>query len=279
MTDKPLTTGFAPVHNGELYYEDAGTGEPVLFIHAGVADSSMWDNQFQLFSKYYRVIRYDTRGFGRSRTGTTEFSNRQDITDLLDHLGVEKAAIIGISRGGQISVDFTIEHPERVSALISVAAGVGGFDFKPGKDEKSLREQDLFSRMEELYEKEAFDELAELEVHAWADGPSQPEGRAPAHIRDYVRRIVTANYSRQDGTPTAQPLDPPSANRLGEIKVPTLVLVGEFDELATIEMSKKLEKDIPNARRVVIPGTAHLLPMEKSEIFNDLVLSFLSEVL
>src|SRR4030043_1356613 len=194
MNTNSPASGFAPVHNGSLYYEVAGSGQPVLLIHAGVADSSMWDAQFHLFSQDYRVIRYDTRGYGKSRTETTEFSNRQDILDLFKHLEVEKAAVIGISRGGQIAIDSTLEHPECVSALVPVAAGVSGFDYQPDAREKAWRESELFSHMDELWERNAFDELADLEVHVWVDGPSQPVGRAPSQIRNYVHKIVRSNY-------------------------------------------------------------------------------------
>ena len=148
--------------NGELYFEVAGSGKPVLFIHAGVADCRMWDAQFTLFSQYYRVIRYDMRSYGKSHTETTEFSNRQDIVDLFKFLQVEQASLIGISRGGQIAIDFTLEHPEYVSALIPVAAGVSGFDHPPDDSEKARHEFELFTHMDELWEKNAFDELAEF---------------------------------------------------------------------------------------------------------------------
>ena len=81
-TTQLATSGFVPVYNGSLYYEVAGSGRCVLLIHAGVADCTMWDAQFILFSQSYRVIRYDSRGFGRSYSDTTEFSNRQDILDI-----------------------------------------------------------------------------------------------------------------------------------------------------------------------------------------------------
>jgi pimeloyl-ACP methyl ester carboxylesterase len=276
MDTTQLISGFAPVFKGHLYYEVAGSGHPVLFIHAGVTDCSMWNDQFNFFSQYYRVIRYDTRGFGKSRTETTEFSNRQDILDLFKHLGIERACVIGLSHGGQISIDFTLEHPECVSALIPVAAGVSGYDYQPNESEKSRLEFELFTHMDELWENNAFDELANLEVHVWADGPSQPVGRASSQIRDYIHRIVRANYTRQDGQATAQPLLPPAANRLGEIHVPTLILVGEYDTTGTLAMADKLEKDIHGARMMIFPGTAHMLPMEQSGKFNDVVLNFLN---
>lgn len=270
-------SGFAPVHNGSLYYEVAGSGQPILLIHAGVADSSMWDDQFNLFSQNCRVIRYDTRGFGKSRTENTEFSNRQDIVDLFSLLGIERACVIGISRGGQIAIDFTLEHPERVSALITIAAGVSGYEYQAGDNEKAIQEVEIFNHMDELWEKNAFDELADLEAHVWADGPSQPVGRASPQIRAYLRKIVRANYTRQDGQVTAMPLSPPAVNRLGEIHIPTLILVGEFDSLASIEVADYLKKEITGTQKMVFPATAHMIPMEQPTKFNEIVLDFLKE--
>jgi 3-oxoadipate enol-lactonase len=279
MIANHFLSGFAPVFRGQLYYEVAGSGHPVLFIHAGVADCSMWDDQFDFFSQYYQVIRYDTRGFGKSHTESTEFSHQQDILDLFKHLGVERACVIGISRGGQIAIDFTLEHPECVSALIPVAAGVSGFDYQPKENEKAKHEFELFTHMDELWERNAFDELADLEVHVWADGPSQPVGRASPKIREYIYKIVRTNYTRQDGQATAQPLSPPAAIRLGEILVPTLVLVGEYDTIGTLAMADKLGKEIQGARKMVFPHTAHMLPLEEPARFNEVVLNFLKKEL
>ena len=272
-----LTTGFAPVHNGSLYYEVAGSGKPVLLIHAGVADCSMWDNQMAELSKKYRTIRYDARGYGQTRTETTQFSNRQDILDLFKHLGVEKAAVIGISRGGQIAIDFTIEHPECVSALVAVAAGISGYEYSANDDPQAKREFELFNRMDELWDKKAWQELADLQVWVWADGPSQPEGRADLKVRSYMRDKILFDLTRQDGEATPVPLKPPAINRLGEINQPTLIMVGEYDTRDTLAVADELECRIPNNRKVGIPGVAHMIPMEKPDIFNKLVLEFLEE--
>ncbi|NJD60606.1 MAG: hypothetical protein C3F13_17645 [Anaerolineales bacterium] len=277
MEQNNFTSGYAPVNHGELYYEVAGSGQPVLLIHAGVADLKMWDGQFDLFSRSYRVIRYDTRGYGRSRTENTEYSNRQDILDLFSHLGVDQASIIGVSRGGQIAIDFTIEHPERVSALVPVAAGISGFEFQPDDSEEAQHENELFIRMDDLWQKKAFDELAELEAHVWADGPSQPVGRAAEKIRAYVRNTVRSNFSRQDGQATPIPLFPPAYARLGEIRQPTLVLIGEYDSTGAKAAAAELECQIPQARMVGIPHAAHMIPLEQPAKFNELVLAFLKE--
>src|SRR5690349_8638123 len=113
-TDTQTTRDYLPVEGGQLYYEVTGAGHPLVLIHAGVADLRQWDEQVAAFAPHYRVIRYDTRGFGKTRTEPVAFSNRQDLYELLTHLGVEKAYLIGNSRGGQIAFDFTLEHPEMV---------------------------------------------------------------------------------------------------------------------------------------------------------------------
>ncbi len=272
-------SGFAPVFRGSLYYEVAGSGKTILLIHAGIADCTMWAEQFDLLSQSYQVIRYDARGYGRSRTDTTEFSNRQDILDLFKHLGVNEACIIGISRGGQIAIDFTIEHPECVTALVPVAAGISGYEFQPGDDPKAIQEEQFFSHMDDLWDKKAWDELADQAVHAWGDGLSQPVGRASAHIRDYIHKNVKENFARSDGQATPIKLDPPAIKRLSEIKQPTLIIIGEYDTCATQAAADELECQIPLSRKVGIPGVAHMIPMERPDLFNQVVSDFLKEVL
>ena len=274
-----LLSGYAPVYKGNLYYEVSGSGKPVLLIHAGVADCSMWEAQLAEFGAQYKVIRYDTRGNGRTRTENTQFSNRQDILDLFNHLGVEKAAIIGISRGGQIAIDFTIEHPEFVSALVVIAPGISGYEYQAGDDPQAKQEYELYNRMDELWEKKAWEELADLQVRVWADGPAQPEGRADKKLRSYMREKILADLHRRDGKATPIPLSPPAINRLGEINQPTLTLIGEYDSCAAQAVVDELECRLPNNRKVGIPGTAHMIPMEKPDTFNKLVLEFLKEEL
>lgn len=109
--------GYAPVHNGELYYEASGEGHPLVLLHAGIADHTMWDAHAPVFAQRFRVIRYDARGYGRSHTQDTEFSDWQDLEDLLDYLQTPAAHLIGISRGGSTAIDFALQHPERGASV------------------------------------------------------------------------------------------------------------------------------------------------------------------
>ena len=94
--------GTLETNGAQIAFEVEGTGEPVVLIHAGVADLRMWDDQVAALRDSYRLIRYDTRGFGRTETDAVEFSNRADIAALLDHLGEASAHVVGLSRGGRI---------------------------------------------------------------------------------------------------------------------------------------------------------------------------------
>src|SRR5918992_5406903 len=121
-------SGFIDVEGAKLYFEAEGSGSPVVLIHAGVAHLRMWDAQVAAWRDRHRVIRYDTRGFGRTLTEDVPYSNAADLASVMDHLGVEKAHIIGLSRGAMIALDFAVEQPERVKSLVWVAGGLRGLD-------------------------------------------------------------------------------------------------------------------------------------------------------
>ncbi len=267
-------TGFAAVEGGRLYYEVAGTGPALVLVHAGVADCRMWDEQFEVFAARYRAIRYDTRGFGKTTSEDVSFSNRQDIVDLLGHLGVERTAILGLSRGGQIAIDFTLEHPEMVTALIAVAAGVSGFESPPTEAEMAL-----FTEYERLEKGKAYDELTDFEVRVWGDGPNQPTPRADVRVRERLREMIANNYRLHHEELQPRVLEPPAVNRLGEIRVPTLVLWGDLDFSEVEKAMTFLTESIKGAQHVIFPGAAHMVNMEQPERFNAVVLDFLAQSL
>ena len=259
---------------GPLYYEVAGEGHPLLLVHAGIADHRMWDDQWEEYSRLYRVIRYDTRGFGGTPIPDRPYNNRQDIYDLLAHLGVSKTYIVGVSRGGQIATDFTLEHPDMVAALVVVGAGIGGMVDGPEPTPEELR---AFEEMDEAESKEDWERVAGIDVRVWVDGFGRPGGRGDERVREKVRQMCLENYRRPQGSGQPVVLDPPAAGRLSEITVPVLVLVGEYDTSGAQANADALASGIPGARKVVIEGTAHVPNMERPDQFNKLVLGFLRE--
>lgn len=270
-------TGYVDVAGGRLYYEVAGTGHPLVLLHADVADHRMWDGQFGVFARQYRVVRLDKRGFGKTTSTTTTFSYRQDIVDLLAHLGIERTAILGLSNGGGQALDFTLEHPELVDALIVVAGGVGGFNFESFTPTEV--EQQLYEEYEALQRSHDTAGLVEAGIRMFGDGPGQPEGRAAASVRERLREMMTDNYRLHPEELQPEPLEPPAFARLGEIRVPTLVMLGGLDETVTTDMMNLLAERVAGARQVVFPDTAHMLNMEQPERFNAVVLDFLASAL
>lgn len=124
-------TGFADVNGTRLYYEIAGSGHPLVFIHGNTLDTRMWDDQFEVFSQQYRVLRYDIRGFGQSAVPTTEpYTHPADLRALMTHLGIDHAHIIGLSLGGAIAINFAVTYPESTDTFITVDAGLSGYQWQ-----------------------------------------------------------------------------------------------------------------------------------------------------
>jgi 3-oxoadipate enol-lactonase len=264
-------TGYLDVAGGRLYYEVTGAGHPLVLLHADVADSREWDEQFAVFARQYRVVRLDKRGFGKTTSATATFSPRQDILDLLDHLGIERTVILGLSNGGALALDFTLEHPERVAALIVVAGGVSGHQESATEDE--LR---LFGKYTTLQEAHDTAGLIDLGVHVWGDGPAQPEGRMDGRARERLREMLADNYRLHPEELQPQALEPLAIERLHEVRVPTLVMLGGLDFTGTINTMNLLADRVTGAQKVVFPDTAHMVNMEQPERFNTVVLDFLA---
>jgi pimeloyl-ACP methyl ester carboxylesterase len=266
---------FADVGGKELWYDEAGSGPALVLTHAGVADSTMWDELVPALAERHRVIRYDLPGYGRSKLRPGPWSHVDDLRGLLDRLGVERAALVGLSHGGRVDLEFTLEHPERVEVLVLVAPGLPEHDWS-AEAERADEEE------ERLFEAGDLEGAAEVNLRMWVDGPRRGPDAVP-EIRERVRAMVLRSFelyreALAEGEPgPVAKLDPPATARLGELDVPTLVVYGDADTPDIVEISERLAEGIPGARKVVIPDVAHMLPMERPEEFARLVLDFLAE--
>jgi pimeloyl-ACP methyl ester carboxylesterase len=248
----------------ELWFEAAGDGPPLVLVHAGICDARMWDDLVGPLAREHRVVRYDMRGYGRSGAVTSAYSPSGDLVSVLDALGIERAAVCGVSFGGAVALEAAAAHPERVAALVAVCCAV---DWSNVPD-------DLVARIEEADaagEAGDLDRAVELELRIWVDG----EGRAEpvdADVRERVRvmnrrALELAAQSAAD----AMWLDPPVAERLGEIACPTLVVAGEHDVAFMIESCRRIAAAVPGARLAVMDGVAHLPPLERPAEFLALL--------
>lgn len=263
-----IESGYLETNAGRIYYKVAGAGSPFVMLHAGIAHSAMWDLQFEYFARSYRVIRFDQRGFGKTVTLTKEFNRRDDLRALLDHLNVERAILMGCSLGGGVALDFTLEHPDRVSALILIAAGISGTE-PPAEIVKQWEAQDEAFRAGDL------ERVVDLELAMWVDGPGRALGSPDAAVRARVREMELDNLQIDTEDYRSAQLKPPANGRLHEIRVPTLVMVGSADQPFTVKTARRLAREIPGAQFLDIANTAHVPNMERADEVNGRVEEFL----
>jgi 3-oxoadipate enol-lactonase len=273
--------GIAEVNGTTLYYEVAGAGHPFVLVHGHLLDRRSWDDQFAVFAQHYRVIRYDQRGFGDSGliTPGEVYSDRQDLYELLTFLGIESAYLMGVSGGGALAIDFTLEHPEMVDALIPVTAGVSGFQPSEEMIKQHPEVVRMYTSLEGAFEQHDIARAVEISLALWTDGPGRLPGQAAPEVRERVREMTTRNWERPDDEAQAQtppvPLEPPAIGRLSKIGVPTLIILGEWDGPNPLD---HLVAEIPGAKKVIMAETAHHPFMEKPAEFNQIVLNFLGNL-
>jgi len=266
-----VETGYADVDGGRLYYETSGKGPALVLIHAGFLDSRMWDIQFQLFSENYRVIRYDVRGFGKSDVARTKFSDYKDLRRILDHLEAKTASLVGVSNGGGIASDFAVEYPSMVDHLVLVSPGMSGYKFSGPEEEKLWEEFDKQMKPQEEADREGrAADAVEMDVNAWA--PAQTLAN-----RERITQIAMDNFHVHVENPwkLQVPPEPRTWERLSNIRVPTLLIIGDRDVPAQILMVDNIHTHIPGSKKVLIQGADHIVNMSKPDEFNRTVLEFL----
>jgi pimeloyl-ACP methyl ester carboxylesterase len=271
MPEYQVESGLAPVNGALIYYETAGEGQPLVMIHAGVADHRQWNNEFARFAKSYRVLRYDLRGYGESEPVEGDFSHLADLVALLEYLQLSQPLIlIGCSMGGGMALEFALEHPERVTALILLGSGPEGLVL-------DVPVPPILAEAEQAYKAGDLDRTAELETRAWFDGVGRTLDRVDPAMRQLayeMNRTALAHDAKGLGKrlPDTQT---PAAGRLDALTVPVLALVGANDfpyaHLAAGIMADK----IPVAQKAVIPAAAHLANMDQPAEFQRLVAEFL----
>ena len=255
----------------DLYVEQAGQGSPVVLLHEGIADSRMWEPQWAAYAERYRVVRFDMRGFGQSPPAVGTFSLAGDLVELLESLELGPATLVGVSLGGSVAMETAIARPDLVSRLVLVAPGLKGYEMSDETKAGWAEEEAALVRGD-------VDEAVEVNLRMWVDGPS----RSPDEVDSDVRRKVAEMQRRaieiylaagEEGEHRSLAED--LGERLSEIAVPTLILVGDLDRPEMIDIATRLEAEIPGSRRETISGAAHVPSMERPEEFDRLVLEFL----
>jgi 3-oxoadipate enol-lactonase len=255
-----------------VWFDVHGQGPAVALVHAGVADSRMWEPQVAPLSAAHTVVRVDLPGFGRSPFVGTEVSNRAAVREALDGAGIDRAAIVGVSLGGATALELALESPQRVTALVLVGPGLPGHEWSDEIEAFAAEE-------EEALERGDLDAAATANLRMWLAGPRRSLGGIDPDIRELVAEMQRDAFVLQKGHDDVRAvrLDPPASQRLSEVHVPTLIVTGDEDVRDIHDIADKLSAEIPGAQRATIPDAAHLPNLERPEEFNRIVLDFLGE--
>lgn len=262
-----MENGFVTISGSKIYWEREGSGPVLVFVHADAADSRQWDAQFNYFSKKYTVIRYDVRGFGKSDVPADEpYSFSEDLYLLLGSLSIQKAHFVGLSLGAAIITDLALTHPEIVRSLVLADAGISGDGFSDAFT-KNIKRITGLAKSGDL----------DAARRVWLGLPIFDNSKKLPRVWKQAQNMVdvTSGY-RWYGINQPIDIDPPAVGRLSGIKVPTLVMVGEYDIDDFQRKSRLLHEKISGSQFIIIPSAGHLSNMDNPEAFNSAVDSFLT---
>ena len=294
-----ISEGYVEVNEGHLYWkysipanETMETRPVLLFIHAGVADHSMWDAQVEYcLERGWNCIQFDMFGFGRSLPNEGYlFSNPRPQFDPIDQLDRLLAEVlqphntiipIGLSIGGSLALGYTVQQRGLVSGLAIISGGVRGFEYNNQPEEDRL-----FAKIDQLTADGDVQGAANLTVRAWGDGPLQEPGRMDEVVAEQMLKwnidISQRECSNRGGTALdALARDPPAGTQLHTLDIPTAVAYGVFDETYTTAAMQFVAMKVPGAN-IREFRTAHMVNLEAPDEFNEwlgewLELSFLQE--
>lgn len=260
----------AKVNGTELYYEMTGSGEPLVFVHGGLGDRRQWDFQFKPLAKEFKVIRYDLRGHGKSalpEPGAT-FGNHEDLKALLDHLGIEKVHLCGLSSGSRVITNFALAYPEMCKSIIPVGPSL--HDYKtPNAD--SIDQ--VFAKMGSIFKEKGGEQAVNylLTGNKWFKNTIRTD-----QTREQLKMIMTDHEFWEFKYETDQyEVKPTPIKQLDKIQIPTLIFTAEYDLKYCNEIANIMEKEIPGSRKVSLKGAGHIMNMDKPEEFNDLIVQFI----
>jgi pimeloyl-ACP methyl ester carboxylesterase len=237
----------------------------VLLLHAGIADRRMWGRQQEaLEAAGFRVLAPNLRGFGDRRLDPVPYSHRRDVEAVLDG----PAAVVGNSLGGRVALELALARPDLVERLVLIAPGLPGWDWSEEVRASWAAEEAAF----DLGDEKA---AAEISLRMWVDGPYRSPDEVDGGVRAAVREMVLRSYELQRAGGAAEEDVLDVAARLGEIRCPTLVAVGDLDVPEMQAIAARVAESVVDGRLVTLRGAAHLPSLERPDELDALVLGFL----
>jgi pimeloyl-ACP methyl ester carboxylesterase len=246
-----------------IFYESMGSGEPVVLVHAFSVDRRMWNPQVSALKERFMVIRYDLRGHGNSAAPSVPYAAYEDLRGVLDTLGIRRAALVGLSAGSQVAIDFAIAYPDRVTRMVLASSGLSGY-----------RTSTPLTWMQPVFQAAAAGD-AERAATLWSQTPIMTL-RADTSTAATLKALALSNAKLWSyKTNPDQGLRPPAIGRLSEIRSPTLVIVGGGDLPHIMEIADLLVKGIAGAKLVTIAAAGHFVNLDAGQRFNEELIAFL----
>ena len=247
-------------NNIELYFEERGEGDPIIFVHGWMEDCSMWNSQIEYFSREHRVIAYDQRGHGRSDKPEKGYSIQNlsdDLYSFTQNLNIKRFTLIGHSMGGMTAMVFALDHPEKISKLILI-----------GTDAKStLSLRIMLWTLLHFLPYSTFAEGSDIKYHKPTEKMKKDAVeralRTPRYAAYECFREFCTKYDIRD--------------RVSGIKIPTLIIVGEKDSLTPIKLSQYMNRQIEGSRLIIVPDCKHMPMIEKPGKVNAIIDEFINE--
>ncbi|HKA41842.1 MAG TPA: alpha/beta hydrolase [Burkholderiales bacterium] len=269
---------YADSNGVRLYYEEAGRGTAIVFVHEFSGDFRSWEAQMRYFSRRYRCIAYNARGYPPSEipASASRYSYTgaaDDIASVMRHLGIARAHIIGCSMGAYATLQFGLRYPRRALSLTSVGAGAGS---DPGRRAAFIKSSAASARR---FENEGL--AWALKGYKNAPNRIQLDNKDPRGFREFLMRFAEhsprgqANTLR--GVQMRRPVLYSFARQLARMKVPTHVIVGDEDE-SSLDPGLFIKRTCPAARLTVVAATGHVVNIEEPGLFNQITDEFLTLV-
>lgn len=260
-------SGYVDVGSTAIYYETAGRGETVILLHGGWTSLRQWDEQIDSLARYYRVVRYDARGYGRSPLGDSAYAHHEDLRVLLRHLGIERAHLVAPSNGSTIALEFALAYPGMVRSMATGPAPMPGYDL--GQE---------FTTGIRAISRAVGDRNIELARRLiWEFAPFRVASTMPA-VRARLDTMFLRDHTwpqSRPGAPVRQRLHAPLAQLLPQVAVPVLIIVGDGEMPVLRQQADSMARAIPGAQLVVIAGAGHVANMEQPARFTRVVLDWL----
>ncbi|MCA9837687.1 MAG: alpha/beta fold hydrolase [Trueperaceae bacterium] len=250
----------------ELWLESTGRGQALVFIHGFSLDARMWDAQLEAFKADHQLVRYDLRGFGRSALPNEAYRHSEDLLAILNYLQLQKVTLIGLSLGGGVALDVALTYPDRLEALVLADSIIDGFGFS--EKWRSTNKAIWTAGKTDI----------ELAKSLWLNHELFESVNQSSAAQEFKQ--ILADYSGwhwQNKDPQLY-TKPAAVERLEDIKLPTLILIGEKD-ISDFQQIAEVLSTLPKAQKVVIPEAGHMTNMENPQTFNQKIRDFLRDLL